>query len=67
MEFPCKLERLLIVSNCFQYFSKNGVPRVPTKYELFNEISGLNLSLEAEGNDFLMQVLAVGSAKRYTW
>ena len=42
----------------FQYFSKNGVPRLPTKYELFNEITGLNLSLEAEGNDFLQQVLS---------
>ena len=43
----------------FQYFSKNGVPRVPTKYELFNEVTGLDLSLEAEGSDFLQQVLHV--------
>ncbi len=38
----------------FQFFQKEGVPNVPNEYDLFNEVTEMNLT--GKGKTFLSQV-----------
>ncbi|XP_064652850.1 serine/threonine-protein kinase RIO3-like [Lineus longissimus] len=55
LNHPHSLEFLLRdCRNVSEFFTKKGVHNVPTTYELFNEVTGLEL--RGEDDEFLMQV-----------
>ena len=39
---------------CLQFFTKNNVPDVLSQYDMFNDITGMNLA--GGGREFLQQV-----------